>query len=95
MWNATYPLVILNPLRHYALFAVVLAQQLIGLVGESYILLSLEPGHTSLAASLSRFIIFDGVGLALMALGFVLLLPHYISNRKAGRTRGEGSRGLT
>ena len=37
MWNATYPAVIASPLRFRALHVVMIAQQLIGLIGESFI----------------------------------------------------------
>ena len=74
MWNTTYPLVIINPYRFRALYAVVLAQQAIGVIGESYILFTLGTGHAALVASLTRFIIFDTAGLILMATTFTTLL---------------------
>jgi hypothetical protein len=74
MWNATYPPVIAFPWRFRALFAVVLAQQVIGLVGETWMLVSLPAGHEALAATATRFIAFDGAGLVLMAVAFALLL---------------------
>lgn len=67
MWNATYPLVIWRPRRHRALFGVVLAQQGIGLVGETWLLTTLPAGHDTLASSITRFAVFDGAGLALLA----------------------------
>lgn len=73
MWNATYPAVIANPRRFRALYAVVLAQQAVGLAGESWILLSLPAGHAALAASIVRFIAFDAAGLVLMAAAFAWL----------------------
>lgn len=73
MWNVTYPAVIASPRRFRALYVVVLAQQAIGLAGESAILLSLPAGHDVLAASILRFIAFDAAGLALMAAAFVWL----------------------
>lgn len=73
MWNATYPLVLWDPRRHRALFAVVLAQQLIGLAGETWLLLTLPAGHDALAASITRFTVFDGAGLLVMAAAFALL----------------------
>lgn len=73
MWNATYPAVIANPRRFRALYVVVLAQQAIGLAGESATLLSLSAGHDVLAASILRFIAFDAAGLVLMAAAFVWL----------------------
>lgn len=74
MWNATYPAVIANPRRFRALGAVVLAQQAIGLAGESWIRLSLPDGHAMLAASIERFVAFDAFGLVLMAATFAWML---------------------
>lgn len=74
MWNATYPAVIANPRRFRALGAVVLAQQAVGLAGESWIRLSLPDGHAVLAANIERFIAFDAFGLVLMAAAFAWML---------------------
>lgn len=73
MWNVTYPAVIANPRRFRSLYIVVLVQQVIGLLGETSILLSLPTGHDVLAASILRFIAFDATGLALMAAAFAWL----------------------
>ncbi len=76
MWNVTYPLVILNPARHQSLFAVVLAQQLTGLLGESFILWRLCSAGLAnglMAHGIIRFIVFDGGGLVLMLVAFLLL----------------------
>ena len=67
MWNATYPAVIASPRRFRALAVVVLVQQAIGLVGESWIRSTLPNGHAALAASIDRFVAFDAAGLVLMA----------------------------
>jgi len=72
MWNATYPPVIAQPGRFRVLFGVVLAQQMIGLVGESLLLASLQPGLEVLASSVVRFIAFDAAGLVLLAVAFFL-----------------------
>ncbi len=80
MWNATYPAFIVAPQRFRVLGWVILAQQAIGLVGEALLLANLTnwtgvaAGHEMLAASITRFIIFDGVGLVLMSIAFVSLL---------------------
>lgn len=66
MWNATYPAVIWNPLRFRALGVVVLVQQAIGLVGESWILVDIPAGYPALRATIQSFIAFDGFGLAIM-----------------------------
>ncbi len=73
MWNATYPLVIVQPQRQKTLFGVVLAQQAIGVVGESGMWLALPAGHAALSATGLRFILFDGGGLILMAAAYLFL----------------------
>lgn len=73
MWNATYPLFIIRPRKHPALGAIILAQQAIGLVGETFLLVGLPAGHEVLAASIQRFIAFDGAGLIIMAVTFIIL----------------------
>jgi hypothetical protein len=72
MWNATYPPVILQPARHRLLFAVVLAQQAIGLAGEAWLWLALPEGHDALRATGLRFIVFDGAGLLALIAGYAL-----------------------
>ena len=72
MWNATYPPVFVHPDRYRVLFGVVIAQQLIGLVGEALLLTSLQPGLEVLASSIVRFIVFDAAGLVLLAIAFLL-----------------------
>lgn len=72
MWNATYPPVIVRPRKYRVLFAVVLAQQVIGLVGESLLYLSLGPDLAVLAASVMRFIVFDAAGLIALACAFLV-----------------------
>lgn len=73
MWNATHPAVIASPRRFRSLYVVVIAQQTIGLIGESAILLSLPTGHEILAESIQRFIAFDATGLVIMVAAFVWL----------------------
>lgn len=74
MWNATYPVVIANPLRFRAVAIIVLVQQAIGLVGESWLRLGLPDGHAALTASIDRFVAFDGAGFVLMTAAFCWLL---------------------
>lgn len=73
MWNATYPAFIASPRRFPVLGWVILAQQLIGLVGEGIILAGLPAGFEVLAASITRFIAFDAAGLVIMTVAFALL----------------------
>lgn len=74
IWNCTYPLVIWQPRRHTALAGVVLAQQTVGLVGESLIRATLPAGHDLLASSIDLFITFDATGLVLMGASFAVFL---------------------
>lgn len=74
MWNATYPAFIASPKRFAPLGWVILAQQAIGLVGESLLLFGLPAGHDVLAASVERFIAFDGIGLVVMGAAFAWFL---------------------
>lgn len=73
MWNVTYPLVIFQPIRYMTLFGIILVQQAIGVVGETWLWLSIPPGHTALRATGWRFIVFDGGGLLLMGLAYLIL----------------------
>ena len=70
MWNATYPPVIVHPNKYRVLFGVVIAQQVIGLVGEGLLLASLGEGLEMLASSISRFVVFDAAGLVLLIAAF-------------------------
>lgn len=73
MWNVTYPLVIIDPRKYWIVAYIVLIQQFVGLVGESYILWTLPVGHEVLGASIERFIAFDAAGFVLMVLVMVLV----------------------
>lgn len=73
MWNCTYPAFIAAPRRFTALGVVVLVQQAVGLIGESFIRITLPAGHELLASSIDLFITFDAVGLVLMGASFAFL----------------------
>ncbi|MDO4400605.1 MAG: hypothetical protein Q4D27_06620 [Coriobacteriia bacterium] len=88
MWNVTYPAVIVSPSRFRALYVVVLFQQLVGLVGESFILWRLYGtglGSGLMAAGITRFIIFDAAGLVLMLVAFIVLAA---AMRRQRQTQG-------
>lgn len=95
MWNVTYPAVIANPLRFKVLYVVVLAQQLVGLLGESLIwwrlvAAGLESGL--MAQGIMRFIAFDAAGLVLMLLAF-LVLHRPARDASGGAQSARGARG--
>ena len=83
MWNVTYPLVIWHPWRHHRLFVIVIVQQAIGLAGETWMLLTLPPGHAALETTGWRFVAFDGGGLVAMLITFALLVVHQRRTRAA------------
>ncbi|TFH36601.1 MAG: hypothetical protein E4G99_04560 [Anaerolineales bacterium] len=76
MWNATFPPVIFRPDRYRVLFSVMLAQQVIGLLGEILIWLTLPAGHAALQTTGLRFILFDGLGLLALLVAFLLTRSH-------------------
>lgn len=73
MWNATYPVAIANPEKHRTIFAIVLVQQAIGLIGETMILSTIPEGFSQLSESILRFIVFDAAGFVLMGASFIAL----------------------
>jgi hypothetical protein len=73
MWNVPYLVALWNPRKYRLALGMILVMQLIGLVGESLILLTLPDGHALLRASILRFIAFDGGGLLLLAAAFWLV----------------------
>lgn len=83
MWNVTYPLVIISPVRFRTLYAIVLVQQLVGLIGEFYILSQIGAGHELLSSNILRFIAFDGLGLILMGAAYIILLVSLRKDKKA------------
>ena len=77
MWNCTYPAVIASPVRFKGLYALVLVQQLVGLVGESAIRIRLvaQGMHDSLMiAGIDQFILWDAGGLLVMGVAFIALM---------------------
>ena len=73
MWNATYPPVLLRPRAHLTLLGVAVVQQTLGLAGETWLWSGLPSGHLALWNTGLRFIVFDGAGLALLGIAFMLL----------------------
>ena len=79
MWNVPYIAALLSPLRYRLALTLAVVMQSLGLVGESYILSTLPAGHANLHTSISRFIAFDGIGLLLLVLAFVINAGHYLT----------------
>lgn len=63
MWNVPYALALWHPARYRLALSLAVAMQAIGLVGETFIYLSLPGVHAVARGSIARFILFDGLGL--------------------------------
>jgi hypothetical protein len=68
MWNVPYAVALWHPVRYRISLYEAVAMQTIGLIGESLILWSLGGAHPVAAGSVTRFIVFDGAGVLLLAL---------------------------
>ena len=73
MWNVPYVFAAINPIRYRLGLVFALLMQLTGLIGESYILSILPMGYETLKSSVLRFVIFDGTGLVLLLLAWLLV----------------------
>ncbi len=73
MWNIAYLLALWQPVRYRLALLLAVTMQAVGVVGESLILVGLPLAHATLRASLLRFIVFDGMGLALLILACFLV----------------------
>ena len=72
MWAVPFIPAIVHPIKYRIAFACVLAMQVIGLLGETLMLLGLPAGHAALRATALRFIAFDGAGLGLLLIAYRL-----------------------
>lgn len=66
MWQVPYVFALIHPLRNHRSLLEAVLMQAIGLLGESLLLCSIPLEHTTLRASILRFIIFDAGGLLLL-----------------------------
>lgn len=72
MWNVPYVFALLDPMRnrHSLLEAVIM--QAVGVVGETALLWALPGAHPLIHASVLRFIVFDGSGLVLLLVAWLV-----------------------
>jgi hypothetical protein len=73
MWCVPYFIATLNPAKHKISFIESIIMQAIALVGESVLLALLPTKLPVLAASVQRFILFDGIGLLLLLIAKAVL----------------------
>jgi hypothetical protein len=72
MWNIPYLFALVNPVRYRLALTLSLLMQLIGLIGETFIYFTLPAGHDVLRNSILHFIAFDGVGLVLLVIAWII-----------------------
>ncbi len=72
MWNVPYLFALKDPVRYRLALTLSLLMQLTGLIGETYIYFTLPAEHTMLGSSILRFIAFDGVGLILLVIAWII-----------------------
>ncbi len=72
MWNVPYGFALVHPLRYRISLVQAIIMQAIGVIGESILLLTLPSGHSMLAATALRFIVFDGAGLFGLVIAWVI-----------------------
>jgi hypothetical protein len=73
MWNLPYLVALWHPRRYRLALQLALAMQVLGVVGESLIYLTVPADHAVLRDSLLRFITFDAVGTLLLAGAYWLI----------------------
>lgn len=72
MWNVPYFVALLHPVRHRVSLIEAVLMQAIGVIGESLLRAVLPSGHALIASSVARFIWFDGGGLVLLILAWII-----------------------
>ena len=78
MWNIPYLVALWQPRRNRLSLWEALAMQMVGVIGESFILLSIPAGYPILHTSIIRFITFDAAGVVTLIVAILLLTPEVI-----------------
>lgn len=73
MWQVPYVVALLNPLKHKLSLLEALVMQALGVIGETFILYRIPVQHLTLRVGITRFILFDLAGLALLALSLLIV----------------------
>ena len=71
MWNVPYAFALAHPLKYRVSLIEAVVMQTIGLVGEAGILILGGPYPPPIGDTITRFILFDGIGLVLLILAFL------------------------
>ena len=79
MWNVPYVFACYHPVKYHVSLIEAIIMQAIGLLGETFILFSGSYDNALINATVLRFIVFDGGGLVLLLLAFLLTIPRRTS----------------
>ena len=74
MWQVPYIFALINPKKYRLSLIEALIMQTIGLVGESILLSKISNEYALLQVSITRFIIFDGIGVMLLTIALALII---------------------
>jgi hypothetical protein len=77
MWNIPYLFAAWNPLRNRLSLIESIMMQAVGVIGESFILLSLPGNHPAIQLTIRNFIGFDAAGLLLLLLAAWIIMPFH------------------
>ena len=75
MWNIPYIFALIQPAKNFLSLIEANLMQLTGLIGESWLITQIPLEHPLLRSSVTRFIIFDGIGLVLLLAALLLISP--------------------
>lgn len=73
MWNVPYLFALWHPKNHVVSLIESVIMQAVGFIGESILLSQVPAQYPALRSSVIRFIIFDGSGLVLLLLAFLII----------------------
>jgi len=73
MWNVPYAFALANPIKHRVSLIEAVIMQAVGLIGEAGILLIGGPYSLPIENTLTRFILFDGIGLVFLLIALWLV----------------------
>jgi hypothetical protein len=75
MWNIPYFFALAHPLKNHLSLIEANLMQFCGLIGESWLITQIPLEHQILRNSISRFILFDGIGLLFLFTALLLISP--------------------
>jgi hypothetical protein len=66
MWNVPYAVALWNPIRYRLALWLAIAMQAIGLIGETWIVISIPVEYIAIRSAITRFVVFDSIGLVFL-----------------------------